>query len=490
MKLALRVVVAVFFISIVLLTPIRAQRAPPLTPSDIRAAYDVNPLLQSGYTGKGVTVAIVGQHIDETFYSDLKAFNSKYGLPDAVISVAQPYDSGGASKTDEITADTEFVHAMAPDAKILLVLVGSHTILDGFSYVIDHNAADVATMSWYWYYQDNGDGSAAKITRSHNDEYAKSIEKKITLISTSGDAGSNNTITHETKSSVKALNVYMMPQYSQYVTIVGGTELTLQSGTYSETGWIHSGGGPSNLFPEPDWQTGLGVPQNQARNIPDIALDASCQTPYANYWNKSQGRFCGTSAAAPTFAGIMADIDQAAGGRVGFLNPLLYSIASTDPSVYHDVTSGCSLVQVESTTQTGYCAHPGWDFVTGWGSIDASKLAKHLAPKANIVPGPQTPNPQLSTSTIRLTTTAASTSMIILDLSVIALPFIGIIGLIVFVVRRRKGKRTGGAAAEVLASRPSPAPVPMTEGTKFCTACGVRIPVTARFCENCGSKQD
>jgi hypothetical protein len=71
---------------------------------------------------------------------------------------------------------------------------------------------------------------------------------------------------------------------------------------------------------------------------------------------------------------------------VGFLNPLLYSIASTDPSVYHDVTSGCSLVEVGSSTQTGYCAHPGWDFVTGWGSIDASQLARHLAPEANIVP--------------------------------------------------------------------------------------------------------
>lgn len=101
----------------------------------------------------------------------------------------------------------------------------------------------------------------------------------------------------------------MMPQYSPYVTILGGTALTLQSNTYSEVGWSQSGGGPSNLFAEPSWQTGPGVPQNNKRNIPDIALDASCDTSYAFDWNGDQETwFCGTSAAAPTFAGIMAQI--------------------------------------------------------------------------------------------------------------------------------------------------------------------------------------
>ena len=136
-----------------LLAPVSAQA--PLTPDQIRAAYNVNPLLQSGYTGKGVTVAIVAPNVEKTFYSDLKAFNSKYGLPDTVISVAQPYDSGeDVSERMKITSDTELVHAMAPDAKILLVVVGSHTDLDGFSYVIDHNAADIVTTSWYRYYWD------------------------------------------------------------------------------------------------------------------------------------------------------------------------------------------------------------------------------------------------------------------------------------------------------------------------------------------------
>jgi len=395
-KIGLAVVI-IFLVSIALLPPVRAQA--PLTPDQIRAAYDVNPLLQSGYTGKGVTVAILTPTIGKTFYSDLKAFNSKYGLPDTVISVAQSYHPSEESPNMEVTSDTEFVHAMAPDAKILIV--------HDASYVIDHNAADIVTTSWgqaggnQW---DNGDGSAAKTVRSFNDEFAKSVGEKILLIATSGDGGSNMTI-FSGKGDFWRKHLpdsYLTPD-SPYITFVGGTALTLQDGRYSETGWDHSGGGPYSLFPEPDWQTGPGVPQNHHRNIPDVALNAACETPYANYFNGSQGSFCGTSAAAPTFAGIMADIEQAAGERLGFLNPILYSLASSDPSVFHEITSGCSLLQPNwndpAATKPGYCAHASWNFVTGLGSIDATRLASHLAPRAQIVPATTTTTTSLEHST-------------------------------------------------------------------------------------------
>jgi subtilase family serine protease len=381
-----------FLIGIILLVPVRAQEI-RLTPTDIRAAYDVNPLLESGYTGKGVTVGIVGMgNPGQTLFSDLARFNREYRLPNSTISTMLLYGSGGGNLF-EITGDVELVHAMAPDAKILLVLTGPapHKPLDGFSYVIEHDAADIATMSFYQPLVDNGTGAADE-TRSYDVEFAKSIVKNITLISISNDWGSNNTIPWVNVNGefwTKYLpNAYLMPEYSPYVTIVGGTALTMKSGGYvGEIGWNQSGGGPSNLFQEPNWQTGPGVPSNGFRNTPDIALDASCATPYAIVWNSTDSWFCGTSAAAPTFAGIIADIEQAAGKRLGFLNPALYSLAVRDPSVYHDVTSGCSLVRPDwnsSSTQTGYCASPGWDFVTGWGSIDAARLAKYLAPNVKI----------------------------------------------------------------------------------------------------------
>ena len=394
----------------------------PLTPDQIRAAYDVTPLLQSGYTGKGVTVAIVLAQltINATFYSDLKAFNSKYGLPDAVISVAQPYE-GSPQTAEEITADTEFVHAMAPDAKILLV--------PDFSYVIDHNAADIATTSWT-------SGADRNTILSDNTEYAKSVGMKITLIAASGDGGSNNTFYWP--NGVQPPDD-SMAQYSQYLTVVGGTALTLQAGTYSETGWENSGGGPSNLFTQPTWQKGRGVPENGFRNIPDIALNAACETPYADYYEGKPSGFCGTSGAAPIFAGIMADIMQAAGERLGFLNPTLYSLSSSDPSVYHDVTSGCSLLQAGSSKQTGYCAHAGWNFVTGFGSIDATKLATHLAPGTHIVPATTT-----TTSREPPTETTASISpftqhyMVLGQIeTVIVIAFIVVLVIVLVMMRRR-----------------------------------------------------
>jgi len=389
-------IVVICMIGLMLLVPIRAASVVPLTPDDLRAAYDVNPLLQSGYTGKGVTVAIVNTGIDPTFYADIKEFNSKYALPDSVISVVQPYGPSGTDQEtpkSETTADVDFVHAMAPEANILLVLVGSvDRLVSGFSYVIDHNAADIAVVSpsdWEW-----GSG-ADDWAQSYNNEYANSVTKKITLIAASNDFGSNNTYPDDFYTGTGFYanylpNAYMMPQYSPYVTAVGGTALLRQpNDTYSENGWSQSGGGPSNLFPEPSWQVGNGVPQNHRRNIPDIALDASCQTPYKYDWNSDTYTwFCGTSGAAPTFAGIIADIEQATGGRLGFLNPTLYSLASSDPSVYRDVISGCSLLQSSTNAPptTGYCARAGWDFVTGWGSVDASKLGKELAPNATVVP--------------------------------------------------------------------------------------------------------
>jgi len=372
----------------------------PLTPDQLRAAYNVNPLIRSGYTGKGVTVAVVTTNNDDKFYSDMKAFNRMYGLPDVDISVVKPYGLDNPKQMNrEETGDVELVHAMAPDAKILLVVTATHPAPYAFSYVIDHNAADIATTSWYESFWDTGDGSSAKTVRSLNDDYANSVKEKITLITASGDLGSDESLTGfaapgDGDSWHKHLpNAYVFPMYSPWVTQVGGTVLTLESGKYTETGWKGSGGGPSKLFSQPEWQTGLEVPKNNARNIPDIALNAACETPYAIYFNGSSNVMCGTIGAAPTFAGIVADIEQAAGERLGFLNPTLYSIASSDPSVYHEITSGCSLLQPnpnEKAAKTGYCAHAGWNFVTGWGSIDATKLATHLAPKAHIIPAATT----------------------------------------------------------------------------------------------------
>src|SRR5579875_525024 len=357
--------------------------ASSLTPDQLRSAYDVSPILRSGYTGRNVTVAVINTGIDSTFFSDLQGFDSYFGLPNASVTIATPFGSAGTdveTPASETTADVELVHAMAPDARILLVLTGNTTgfssMLDGFSYVIDHNAADIAMVSpSVWYFPGLTD---AQIVQSYSNEYSKSVAENITLVAASNDFGSNNTV--QFGNTVPCAGCYLMPQFSPYVTAVGGTNLFVNSsgGYSSETGWDQSSGGPSYVFAQPSWQKGEGVPSNGARDNPDIALDASCSTPYVFFWGGSLGEFCGTSGATPLFSGMIADMVQAAGHRLGFLNPSLYSIASTDSSAFHDVTSGCSLVMDNSTLTDGYCAGKGWDFVTGLGSPDAARLMSDL----------------------------------------------------------------------------------------------------------------
>lgn len=382
-----------------------------MAPNDIRSAYGVTPLLQSGYTGRGVTVAVVNTGIDSSFYDDVAGFDSHYGLPSVHISVVTPYGTNGTDSelpAGETTADVEFVHAMAPDAAILLVLTGTTSILSGFSYVIDNRIANIATLSPSWAYWGQG---ALQTVEAYNSEYAKSVQENITLIAASNDWGSNNSVPWGTVTGGFWYDYlpdsYLMPQYSPYVTAVGGTNLhpggLVQYGV--ETAWNRSGGGPSNLFPQPSWQIGAGVPKNGMRDMPDIAFDSSCETPLSFYWKGGLRWFCGTSAAAPTFAGIVADIDQAAGHGMGFLNPMLYSIASSDPEAFHDIVSGCSIVRNGSSYSTGYCARSGWDFVTGLGSVDASRLAKDLVPNISL-----TSNSTTSTTRTSATTSTSSAS--------------------------------------------------------------------------------
>jgi len=387
-----------------------------MTPQEIRNIYDVTPLVQSGYTGKGVTVAVIMTGVNSTFYSDIQGFAKSYGLPDTNLTVVQPFGANGTDiepPSGETTADVEWVHAMAPDAPILLVLTGQgNRLLDGFSYVIDNKAADVATMSALWWYTGQ---SGESMANSYNSEYAKSVPENITLIAASGDGGANNTYPWNGGKSwtVNYSQPYMLPAYSPYVTAVGGSDVSVTptgGSIVSEIGWNQSGGGPSILYPQPSWQKGTGVPNNGFRDVPDVALDASKSTGYITYFqNGLGGGAWGTSLGSPTFAGIIADIDQAAGHRVGFLNPTLYSIASSDPSSFRDITSGCSIVDIVSTIKTGYCASQGWDFVTGLGSPDAVKLLHHLAPQATAVTTTTATSPS-STTTSTTTNSSSSTS--------------------------------------------------------------------------------
>ena len=178
---------------------------------------------------------------------------------------------------------------------------------------------------------------------------------------------------------------------------------TVAGGTLSA-----SGGGASIFFAKPSWQTGTGVPPDGKRDVPDLSIAASpnhdgylmcseddsttgglqpsCVAGFRNAAGVN-GAFTvvgGTSVAAPTFSAILALINQSLGSPgLGNVNPKLYQFASSNPSAFHDVTSGNNDVPCTSptincpagTTQIGFSAGTGYNLVTGLGSVDAGKLA-------------------------------------------------------------------------------------------------------------------
>jgi len=203
----------------------------------------------------------------------------------------------------------------------------------------------------------------------------------------------------------------VVPAVLPEVTAVGGTQFLDGGGAYWATtnsanfgsalsyipeaawnesgtgGLLASGGGVSNSIPKPAWQNGPGVPNDGMRDVPDISLTAAVHDSYLIYLQGVNTSIAGTSAGTPSMAGVLALLNQyhvAKGFQkqpgLGNINPQLYRLAQSVPSVFHDVTNGDTVVQCSQgspdclTGTIGYPTGAGYDMATGLGSIDAASL--------------------------------------------------------------------------------------------------------------------
>jgi hypothetical protein len=175
---------------------------------------------------------------------------------------------------------------------------------------------------------------------------------------------------------------------------------------------LAGGGGASTFTPsgqpsKPTWQTGPGVPNDSARDVPDLTLNASpihdsylicvqgsCVNGYRNS-NQTLSVAGGTSAAAPSFAGIVALINEQTSSNQGNINPILYSMAQNAPAAFHDITVGNNMVPCTAGTtncasggEIGFSAGPGYDEASGLGSVDAYNLVMEWPGGSGNLPAP------------------------------------------------------------------------------------------------------
>jgi subtilase family serine protease len=360
-----------------------------LSPAQIRAAYN---LPSTGGTG---TIAIIDAYDDPTVQNDLYVFSQQFGLPlpdstnfEKHMMASRISTNGGWAL--EISLDVQWAHAIAPNAKILLVEAKSASLTDLLA-AVDYarKRSDVVAISMSW-------GASEFSSESAYDSYFTS-SYGATFFASSGDNGKG----------------VIWPSVSPNVVAVGGTTLTFSGDSLvSETAWSGSGGGVSKYEAEPSYQTTYGVSgTNGKRAVPDVSYDADPysgvsvydSTPYGGA--KGWWQVGGTSAGAPQWAAI-----QSLGLSVSNSNLYQDALASC-PSYFRDIISGSN----------GYSAGPGYDLVTGLGSPLTTSYAPVTTPDFSISASPSsiTANRGASpTSTITVTSLSGFSDVVNLATSV------------------------------------------------------------------------
>jgi subtilase family serine protease len=354
-----------------------------LSPADFATIYNTVPLLNQGFDGSGIRIAIISlSDIDpQNILNFRNVFLPGYGLNLLANPISGPGRVGGPNET-EADLDVEWAGAVAPGATI--INVASTSLETAATYAVDANIADIISVSF----------SSCEVPASsiYQTLWAQAAAQGITVFVSSGDTGGAGCDAQRATAAQSGYAVNLIAS-TPYNIAVGGTEFNENVGnalywdttnsssfdsalTYipeqvwnetcanntvtgdgtdcdSGTGLWSSSGGVSILYSKPNWQVGPGVPSADPisvqtpipgphRYLPDVALAAAKHDGYmvcifnttcsvesiptfAPRW--TGGVASGTSVSAPSFAGIQALIDQQY-GRQGQANYVYYQLAA------------------------------------------------------------------------------------------------------------------------------------------------------------------
>ena len=402
------------------------------TPSQVQGHYGLTAAYKAGLDGTGQTIVIVDGPTDGTqLTADLTQFATLAGLPAITSSnfkVLYPDGKPTALSLevdnwqDEASLDVEWVHSIAPKAKIVIEIMPTEDWTE-FEFAIDYartNKLGNVISNSYGYPEAL---FGAYTVQGFEQVLKKAAAAGLAVNFSSGDGGDEGT-----GSPSGGGQAY--PATSAYVTAIGGTSIGIPNGTTNgaEVGWGNngnilsfavdgvldpplalgslggSGGGESTFIAKPSWQksfTGTG------RQEPDISALAD---PYTGVvfveFGQPLAGIGGTSLASPIFSAIWSIADQKAGKSLGQAAPLLAKLPAgaindvvplSSPTNVAGIvfdTSGATfyssdtlLAPLYTTTQyfsslwnltgeyvdlsfgtdTSLTVTKGWDNVTGWG---------------------------------------------------------------------------------------------------------------------------
>lgn len=325
----------------------------PYTPTQIRVAYNI----PEDAKGQGKIIAIIDAYGNKNLLNDLNVFNKEFNLPEADIEIKYP--KGEPSEVDlewaiETNLDVQWAHALAPLAKIIVVITKDASIgslFDAIEYTTNLDV-DIVSMSW------------------GTDEFSQELlldsffsKNNIAFFAASGDSGS-----------------VIYPSSSPNVISVGGTSFELDDSgrrIATEIAWVGSGGGVSEYEPRPSWQDTIckAYRKKNNRTTPDVAFFGDTFPGVAVYTSSNKVSknlgwlgVGGTSVAAPCWAAIAASIktdDKKYTNLQKMLYKLFCKYSNGDDSVFYDVKNG---------NNKNYYASVGYDYVTGLGSPIVNKL--------------------------------------------------------------------------------------------------------------------
>ena len=372
-----------------------------LTPHSMRVAYGMETLIEQGMTGKGQTVVDIVSYGSPTLQQDINVFDQQFGLPPITLSIMSPIGTAKPDPTnndmtgwaEETTLDVEMIHAMAPGANIVVLTspvdetegtIGLPEFLKLEQYAVNHHLGQVFSQSYVASETTLSDSAGRQLVATYTDFYKMATTQQgWTILNGSGDHGATD-YSNVAATTFSPTPIVNFPADDPWVTAVGGTTLLSSPSSTSETAWSGSGGGFSKFFAEPDYQkqlpTNVQSELKGQRGVPDIAANADPMSAMAIYFNGQWQQVGGTSAATPTWAGIIAVADQMAGHPLGFINPALYKIAASSKATadFRDITSGTNSFSQGNVNVQGYSAVAGWDPVTGHGAPIGSKLLPDL----------------------------------------------------------------------------------------------------------------